>query len=183
MPLKLRIEWMLTEEIMKYTFSLLIIFIAFQAISQESHIAKAPFLRIYDSQENKIQKGRIISVTEDFEELKILNGSDTVNLQTHDISFIRTKRSSGHLILIGGATGFAAGYTIGAITYAPSPDAWLDFGYGFNTMVPALFFGLGGVAAGSIATGFKEPRMYVIDGRSERLKEFLFELSQVKKHN
>ncbi|SHO62570.1 hypothetical protein A8938_2168 [Algoriphagus zhangzhouensis] len=157
-------------------------FMAFGAFSQESTNVKGPFLRIYDSQENKIQKGRIISVSEDFEELKILHGSDTVILQTQDISFIRTKRSSGHLILIGGVTGFAAGYTIGAITYDPSPDAWLDFGYGFNTMVPALFFGLGGAAAGSIATGFKKPRMYVIDGRSERLKDFLFELSLVKKN-
>lgn len=156
-------------------------FIAFQAFSQESKIVLGPFLRVYNSQEKKIEKGRLIRISEDFEELKILHGSDTVALQTQRISFIRSKRSPGHLILIGGATGFAAGYTIGALTYHPDPNAWLDFGYNFNTIGPGLLFGLSGAAIGSIATGFKKSRMYVIDGRPERMEEFLFEISKIER--
>ncbi|MEN2283674.1 hypothetical protein AAGF08_16140 [Algoriphagus sp. SE2] len=155
---------------MKTKLMFILLLWSIPGFSQVSEKPIGPFIRVYDSLENKIEKGRYLNISEDFEELFLTNNSDTLIVPVAQISYIRTKRSPGHLILVGGAIGFAAGFTMGAISY--DPDAWLDFGYGFETIVPGLIVGLGGAALGAVGTGFKKSSLNQIDGSPEKLKEF-----------
>lgn len=159
---------------MKSSFCFLFLLLSLPVFPQVNDGGAGPFFRIYDSDEQKIEKGKFLSISDDFERLKILHDTDTVLIQTQSISYIRTKRSPGHLILIGGALGFAGGFTLGAMNH--DPNAFLSFGLGFESMATGLVFGVGGAAAGSIATAFKKSERYSIDGRSENMRNFFLQL-------
>lgn len=143
-------------------------FVAFPSFAQENEMGSGPFLRIYDFESKKILKGKFLSVSDDFEVLRLLKGADTVGIQTNSISYIITKRSPGHLILIGGAIGFVGGAVLGFSQ--KDPNARLYWGY--DLLIPGVFFGLGGAALGALGSGGKKSRIYSINGKTENMEDF-----------
>ncbi|EAZ83260.1 hypothetical protein [Algoriphagus machipongonensis] len=139
---------------------------------QSNDDLKEPFIRIFNSQKKKIDKGRFLSVSPDYLELNILKGSDTVQVSLKDISYIITKRSTGHSMLIGAAAGMVVGSTLVALTYDPDQGGLFNISKGDMILMVGPVFGLGGTIVGAIVSEFNKSALYRIDGSAEKMKDF-----------
>jgi len=130
---------------------------------------KAPFIRVYDKEGNKISKGRIVMLTDT--SLTIKKGDSIYTIRANEIGSIRSKRSGGHNVLIGSITG-AALLAIGGIATA-EPDAWI---FGYTAGEGAAMGAAGGATAGgiigAITTLFKDKKKYKIAGQPDSWKKF-----------
>lgn len=146
--------------------------------SQLENESKSPFIRAYNFNNQKIEKGRFLNVSKDFKELRLINNTDTIKVPVAEISYLRTKRAHGHLVLIGAATGFAVGAILG-ISHAVKDDFYL----GYDILYPGLFFGAAGGAFGAIGYAFKKSAIIYVEGSPDNLKEFAFQESQFSGDN
>lgn len=163
---------------MKWILFLLLFSICFTGVSQQTGVDTGPFIRIYNADGKKIAKGKFLQISDGFEELKLLLGVDTIRIPASDISYILTKRSSGHSVLVGGATGFASGFTLGLIAY--DQDVWLSFGQLGEPLIFGTLFGVVGGALGSIAAGLKKSDLYMIEEDPENLNKLRLKLFGAK---
>ena len=92
-----------------------------------------------------------------------------------EISYVKTKRSAGHNLLIGAASGAVILGTLG-VTTADS-DA-LIFGYSAEEGFAggAILGVVGGAALGGLSILLKDSKVYVIDGNPLRLKQLTNEI-------
>ena len=78
---------------------------------------KSIFVRVYDLEGKKMNKGRVLSVTNPSLHLK--KGRRAVIIPVQNIGYIKTKRSEGHNVLVGSLIGLTTG-TIAAMAYGNS---------------------------------------------------------------
>ncbi|TWV93308.1 hypothetical protein [Chitinophaga pinensis] len=74
--------------------------------------AKHLFIRIFDQHDHLIAKGELIATTDTSVQLR--KGKASIEIPVRDIGTIKTKRSFGHPILIGGIIGTLSGAITGA---------------------------------------------------------------------
>src|SRR5215467_11311318 len=98
--------------------------LAWLALSSSVYAQKPLFVRVYGVHGKKIDKGRILAVTDTTLQLNGKSGPDTIVLQ--NIGSIRTRHSAGHTIGISTAIGVVIGTVIGIssanTTEASNPD-------------------------------------------------------------
>jgi len=127
------------------------------------------FVRVYNLNGKKINKGKIIKISDTLLQLK--TNKRIVNIAVNDIGSIKTKRSGGNNILIGSLIGATTGAIFGAAT--AEPDSWV---FGYTSAEGAVGFGvigaLGGAAIGGITVAFKESETFYIAGKFENWKVF-----------
>lgn len=124
------------------------------------------FIRVYNLEGEKINKGKVLAVTDTILQLEGKNGMVDIDVRT--IGLIKTKRSEGNNVLIGSLVGLTTLAILGA-TQGGS-DEWfsssdLAVGGGF---VGAVI----GAATGAITVPFKNSISYIINGDKLKWKKF-----------
>lgn len=148
---------------------LLIVLIFSITISAQNEFKNKVYLRVYNLDGMKINKGHIVFLNDSIINLRSNNKIHEINLR--DIGFIKTKRSAGNNVLIGSVSGSALGAVLGAAS--SDPNDWI-FGYtaGEGALIFGVLGGLGGGAIGGITALSKNSRTYVISGDLEKWKAF-----------
>lgn len=152
-------------------FILLILLALFANVdAQNGDINKGMFLRVYNLAGEKINKGKLLAVSDTL--LQLLRNNKTVNVDVKSIGYIKTKRSAGNNILTGSLIGATTFGIFGAAT--AEPDAWI-LGYTAAEGAAGGVFlgGVAGAALGGITVAFKNSTTYQINGDLDRWKIFV----------
>lgn len=128
------------------------------------------FVRVYNLDEKKINKGQVLSITDSSLHLKS-KGVNTVIFPIISIGKVKTKHSPGHHILIGSSVAASSMAILGAAS--ADPDAAI-FGYtaGEGAGAGALLGAPLGAVIGGIIYLFKKPKTFVINADKEKWKTF-----------
>jgi len=127
------------------------------------------FVRVYNLEGKKINKGNVLVVTDTTLVIKGKRGYE--NIPVNSIGLIKTKHSEGHNVLMGAVVG---GSTIAILGVATAdPDAWI-FGYsaGEGAAVGGVLGGTAGAAIGGITILFKNSKSFIINGDLSKWKAF-----------
>lgn len=140
---------------MKYLFLAAALFLCVQLSAQALPKKSKTFVRVYNNEGQKIAKGRIIEVTDNALVLK--KGSRSVTIPSNEIAYLKTKRTNGHNILIGGLAG--AGYSLYGITQSTAnDDGWQALAF---IIITPITTAIGG-GIGYLTTIFKNSVHYSI---------------------
>jgi hypothetical protein len=154
---------------MKYLLFSIALFLCVNITAQELAKKSKIFVRVYNSEGQKIAKGKILDITDDALTLKKWSKSITIPLK--EISYIRTKRTKGHNLLIGGVTGAL----IPAIAYSGNDSG------GWGTVAIVLLTpitGIIGTGIGYLTTVFKKSIYYSIQGDPLKWEGFMEDMYQ-----
>lgn len=141
-------------------------------LAQNEASPKSLFVRVFDLNGHKIEKGKIIFVNDT---LLVLNKpKSVVKLNVSRIGKIKTKRSTGHDVLVGSAVGGISLAIVGAATSKEETKTGTgffgDYEYtsGTSSGEGAVIGGTLGFAAGALVglgtSAFKKTKSYTIDG-------------------
>jgi hypothetical protein len=119
------------------------------------------FVRVYNNEGQKIAKGKILNITDDALILK--KGSSSITIPTADIMYIKTKKTNGHNVLIGGVAG--AGFVLGLGLAGDGLDA-------FAAVIIIPVFAVIGSGIGYITSLFKNSQHYSIQGDPTKWQGF-----------
>ena len=160
---------------MKYLIVLLALNLCSSSLSQSKNDDTEVFIRIYDLEGKKIYKGSVVSVSDS--KLQISRSAEKIDIPVNSIGKIKTKRSSGHNVLVGTGIGSATFALLGAL---PNDDGgFVSGGYssgeGFavGTIIGAPF----GAAIGGITALFKKSETFIINGNEAKWREFMNHLN------
>lgn len=144
--------------------------ISLTANCQKSTEAKKTFIRVYDLNEKKINKGHIVFLNDSI--LGFKKNNQLVVLKFNNIGLIKTKRSAGNNVLTGASIGAATGAILGITT--ADPDAWI-YGYtaGEGAAYGIISGGVSGAAIGGITILFKNSKTFIINGDESNWKSFM----------
>lgn len=148
---------------------LLVLVLSTNIYAQKETVEKGMFVRVFNLDGKKINKGHVAFVVDTLLGLK-KNGND-VEINVKEIGIIKTRRSAGHNILVGSAIGTTTGAILGVAS--ADPDAWI---FGYTAAEGATGFGLagalGGAAIGGISIAFKNSKTIIINGDLAKFKIF-----------
>lgn len=135
------------------------------------------FVRVYDLEGHKVNKGYILAVNDSI--LILEKDKSPLEIRVKTIGMIKTKRSTGNNVLIGTISGAIA---MGGIIAASSdPDNWVfDYTPAEGAIIGAFIGAPAGAAVGLMTTVFKKPKTFIIDGDLEKWKVFLEHLVEKK---
>ena len=163
--------------------TVLILFLLSYAITaQNTKSSKQLFVRVYDLNGHKIEKGKVIFVNDT---LLVLNKPKrVVKLNVSRIGKIKTKRSTGHNVLVGSAVGGVTLAIVGAVTSkeeTKTGSSWIFGEYEYTTGTSsgegALIGGAFGATAGALVglgiSAFNNSKSYKIDGDLSKWKLFM----------
>jgi hypothetical protein len=154
-------------KIIKRTTLVFILLLSLNSYAQNQDIYSSEFVRVYNLQGKKINKGNVISYNDSLLVIKCNKKLSKIDIA--NIGFIKTKHSPAQNVAIGAVVG---GGTLGVLGAASAdPDAWI-FGYtaaeGFAGGL--ILGGAAGAAVGGITALFKNSNTYLINGDLEKLK-------------
>ena len=109
---------------MKNLFFAIGVLLCVTTYAQEGTIKNTLFVRIYNLDGDKMNKGKVLTVNDTI--IQLLKNKETVNIDMRTIGLIKTKRSAGNNVLIGSLIGLTIGAIVGVAS--ADPDA-LIFGY------------------------------------------------------
>lgn len=133
--------------------------------AQKPSNSKSIFLRVYNLEGKKINKGKMVFANDSI--LTLNRNGNKVEIKFNDIGKIKTKRSGGHNVLIGSL----AGFSLGAIGGVATSDDWL-WTAEEGAYAGGLLGAAGGAAIGGVTAGFKESETYIINGDIVKWKIF-----------
>ena len=155
---------------MRYFFLEILLLLAFQTYSRNQDSArldKKIFIRLYGREHNKIGKGDLLYGNDSI--IRIARGHKEISFPVYEISFIKTRRSAGHTILVGAAIGTGVGIILGAASNNSNSDetsaASFDLAFAAG-MAPFV-----GTICGGIAAGLRKKETIQINGDIEKWKE------------
>ncbi len=156
---------------MKYLLFIITLFFGISVFAQEEFKTSKTFVRVYNWQGKKINKGKVFKVTDTTLVLK--RNKELVKIPVSNIGSIKTKRSAGNNILIGATAGAILGATSGEEALEETP------GFGVEPIVSGLAVIVGvisgattGAAIGGITILFKNSKSYEISGDEVKWKAF-----------
>lgn len=154
---------------MKNLFYAITLILSINVYGQDGFENAKVFVRVYDLQGKKIQKGKILSISD--KSLQLLRKGESMNILVSSIGSIKTKHSAGNNFLIGAVSGASILGILGAAT--ADPDAWV-FGYSAveGAALGVLLGGIAGTIIGGITIPFKNPKSYIINGDELKWKVF-----------
>ena len=125
------------------------------------------FVRIYDQNGKKFEKGKILSMSQDT--LYLFRNKAVRSIGVDRIGIIKTKRSVGHNAAIGAATG---GVVLGLTGVAlGSDDGWFEREH---LGAAGLVFGsVAGAGIGALSGAFKNPKTFIINGDPQNWQVFV----------
>lgn len=150
---------------MKYILLTATLFLCVQLFAQALPKNSKTFVRVYNNEGQKIAKGRIIEVSENALILK--KGSKSVTIPSNEIAYLKTKRTNGHNILVGGLAG--VGYSLYGVTKSTAnEDGWQALAFIIITPVATAIGG----GIGYLTTIFKNSVHYSIQQDPIKWKGF-----------
>jgi len=152
---------------MKTILCFLTLLLCFNASAQELPKKSQTFVRVYDLDGNKIEKGTIFKITDS--EIILKKGKKTHAIQANKISYLKTKRSTAHNVLIGAS----GGLLFGLFGLTQSNGSSLDKA-GFAILTP-VFIAVGS-GVGYLTTLFKKSKQYTFGGDLIKWKAFKEEM-------
>jgi len=151
--------------ITRLEFCLIVFLVVFSlpAISQKSF-----FVRIYDSNGVKTQKGFVLSLTDT--SLTLQNGSRNNTIQLKDIGLLKTKHSAGHDILVGSIVNSV----FNAIIFSAfaKPQKFENWTVGNGILYGILTGSVSGALAGGLNALFKKSETFLIQGDLRKWQDF-----------
>jgi RNase P/RNase MRP subunit p29 len=147
---------------LKYLFLSISLFFFANLSGQEVPKKSKIFVRVYNNQGDKIAKGKIVEITENTLILK--KGSKTISIPSSEITYLISKKSDSHNILVG----LLAGTSLGAYSIVKSKNA---FGFAFSSITTMLLATLGSWV-GYLSTAFKHSKIYTFSGDAAKWKGF-----------
>jgi hypothetical protein len=141
---------------MKYLLFTIALFLCINITAQELPKKSKIFVRVYNKEGQKIAKGKILNITD--EALILKRGSSSITIPTTDIMYIKTKKTNGHNMLIGGLAG--TGYVLYGVTQSSGGGGW---GTTIAIILTPVFAAIGS-GIGYITTLFKNSQHYSIQG-------------------
>tara|TARA_R110001592_G_scaffold283472_1_gene551405 strand:+ start:141 stop:659 length:519 start_codon:yes stop_codon:yes gene_type:complete len=160
---------------MKYLLFAIALFLCANITAQELPKKSKIFVRVYNSEGQKIAKGKILNITDDALVLK--KGSSSITVPVSDISYLKTKRSNGHNVLLGAAGGSLVGLSIASSQSGKSSGGFGGTAKGI-AYAGAIVVVLVGAGVGYLTTLFKGSKQYSIDGNTVKWKGFMEEMYQ-----
>src|SRR5688572_29666251 len=148
---------------MKILSIVFLIVLGYTACAQKSF-----FVRVYDLAGKKIAKGNVVAVTDT--SLQLEAKKTPLNIPVQRIGFIKTKRSAGNNVLVGGLIGATAGAVSGVI--AADPDDFLAFSETEGAIGGTLVGFTVGAAIGGLTILAKNQQTYLINGDLLKWKAF-----------
>jgi hypothetical protein len=130
---------------------------------------KPLFVRVYNLDGKKINKGEVFLVTDT--SLQLIGKKSPVNIPINTIGSIKTKHSAGNNLLIGSIIGTTTFALIGATSASPE-DEILGYTAGEGAAAGALVGLSLGAAIGGLTILLKNSKTFLINGNSEKWKEF-----------
>lgn len=159
--------------IMKTKLKLVMLFLTLSfnnvVFTQNKIISENLFVRVYNLQGEKINKGKIISVSDTL--LKLKGNSKIVEINVKDIGLIITKHSAGNNVLVGSLIGVATGALIGAASANPD-DFLLPVTAGEGALIGVIFGAPVGAGIGGLTSLFKKSKTFIISGDNSKWKLF-----------
>jgi hypothetical protein len=153
----------------------LILCLSLSTYAQKDTKSKNSFVRVYNLEGKKVNKGHVIFVNDSILSLK--DGYASAEIKIETIGKIKTKRSAGHNVLVGTTAGAGIGAILGVST--ADPDAWImSYTAGEGAMAMGSLGAIGGAALGGIVSAFKNSETYIIDGE---LKKWIIFKEMVEK--
>lgn len=134
---------------------------------------KRSFVRVYNLEGKKINKGIVLAVNDTL--LLLQKGKRSVKIAVSDIGFIKTKRSAGHNVLMGAAIGSTAVSIISVASINPDDGFIIDTtpnNFGDAIAVGIVGGGILGSTIGAITIPFKNTKTYIINGDAQQWKVF-----------
>ena len=163
---------------------MLLIGIAFftNAYAQKPAVETGMFVRVYNLKGQKIGKGKLYTVSDTLLTLK--RNSKAINLNPNNIGYIKTKKSTGHNVLVGSIIGGATVAIIGAATSHEETKTanlgWLgsyEYTSGTSPGTGAAIGGglglMGGALTGLGVSAFKNSKKFIINGDESHWKTFM----------
>jgi len=136
--------------------------------AQEETVKNTLFVRVYNLEGEKMNKGKVLVVNDTI--LQLLEKNKTVNIDVRTIGLIKTKRSEGNNLLTGALLGLTAGAIIGVAT--ADPDAWFGYSAAEGATGIGLVGALVGTGVGAVTIPFKNSKSYIINGDASKWKVF-----------
>lgn len=143
-------------------------FLLFISLSIQAGAQKKLFVRVYDNSGKRIQNGFVVGTTDS--SLRLYKNKDTIDLPITGFSFLKTKRSAGHNLLLGSVIGAGTFAFIGMAS--ANPDDFLGYTAAEGFAGGILFGAPAGAAIGGLAALLKKSRTFTINGNPDQWKEF-----------
>lgn len=124
------------------------------------------FVRVYNLEGEKINKGRVVVVTDTILQLEGKKGMADIDMRT--IGLIKTKRSEGNNVLVGSLIGMTVLGILGA-TQGGSDEWFSSSDLAVGGGIVGTVFGAG---IGAITLPFKNSKSYIISGDESKWKVF-----------
>lgn len=151
--------------------------------AQNDSNKKKLFVRVFSTKGEKMEKGQVIFVRDSF--LGLRRNSENIEINVKDIGLIKTKRSTGHYVLVGSLIGGVSGAVIGAATSkeeTKTVNGWFFVEYeyeyksGMSAGEGAAIGGATGLAGGALiglgTSMFKNSETFSIEGDLSKFKIF-----------
>ena len=162
---------------MKNLFFTIGVLLCVTIYAQEGTIKNTLFVRIYNLEGDKMNKGKVLTVNDTI--IQLLKNKETVNIDMRTIGLIKTKRSVGNNVLIGSLIGLTIGAIVGVAS--ADPDAWI---FGYSASEGGTGGGLVGAVLGSglgaATIPLKNSKDYIINGDASRWKVFQEKIQRMK---
>ena len=153
---------------MKNLFFTIAILSCVAIYAQEGTIKNTLFVRVYNLEGDKMNKGEVLSVNDTILQLQGKKGA--VNIDVKTIGLIKTKRSEGNNVLLGSLIGLTIGAIIGVAT--ADPDAWFGYSASEGATGIGLVGAVIGTGIGAATIPFKNSKSYIINGDASKWKVF-----------
>lgn len=160
---------------MKYLLITIALFLCVNITAQELPKKSKIFVQVYNNEGEKIAKGKILNITDDALILK--KGSSTITVPSSEISYLKTKRSNGHNVLLGATGGSLLGLAIVSSESGKSNSGFGGVAKGL-AYAGAIVVVLVGTGVGYLTTLFKNSKQYIIDGDAQKWKGFMEDMYQ-----
>lgn len=145
---------------MKSITFLALFILSLSVFAQQKHDVPAIFVRVYDLQGKKINKGKVFAVTDSL--LHLSKKKEIVRIPVKTIGLIKTKRVAGYNVLLGTAIGATAMTAV-----------FIGFDNPYLPIPIGTFFGsILGAGVGAFSLLFRDPLTFGINGNGSKLKAF-----------
>lgn len=161
---------------MKYVLFAIVLILSLN-VSAQNEVFSNTFIRVYDLDGKKTDKGKIKAVSENSIEL-YLNG-ETKIVPLNKIGKIKTKRSGGNNVAKGAIIGGGSFAFIGLLS-GDDDEGFFSFSATDKAALGLIGGGLLGAIVGGITTIFKKSKRYIVDGNEIELKNFKEEMIRLE---
>lgn len=154
---------------MKYLLIVIFLLLSINVTAQNVVVDANVFIRIYNLEGGKINKGKIKSISKT--SIELYSRKKEISVPLSNIGKIKTKRSGGNNVAIGALIGGGSLAIIGLLSGDDDPD-FISFSATDKALAGLIVGGLFGAGIGGVTTIFKKSELYIIDGNEIKLKDF-----------